>query len=410
MSRLFHPFSNPVDVDEHGELVLVSGSGATVTDDAGRRYLDLAAGLWYCNVGHGRSELADAAAAQMARLASYSNFGDVATQPTVELAERIAELAPVDGSKVFFTSGGSDSVDTAIKLVMALTRVKGQPERNVVVHRRHAYHGMHLGGTALAGIEANRTPTEVGIAGVEVEWDDPASLEAAIDAAGGRVVAFFCEPVIGAGGVRAASPDYLRAVSEICRRHDVLLVVDEVITGFGRLGHWFASERFGVRPDLILFAKGVTSGYLPLGGVVVSEVVWRTLGSGIDGPWRHGYTYSGHATACAVALANIALLEGEGLLPAATRLEAELASALAPLAELPAVVEVRAGVGALAAIQLASAGAAAGAARRLRDRGVLTRALSDGSLQVSPPLCMTTDEVQRAAAACRGALEETEDA
>jgi adenosylmethionine-8-amino-7-oxononanoate aminotransferase len=405
MSRLFHPFSNPVDVDAHGELVLVSGSGAIVCDVGGRDYLDLAAGLWFCNVGHGRAELGAAAAEQMARIASYSTFGDVTIDTTVRLAERIAALAPVDDAKIFFTSGGSDSVDTAIKLVLTLTRLRGEPARNLILHRRHSYHGMHLGGTALAGIDANRIPTEVGIAARIVEWDDPTALEEAIEDAPGRVAAFFCEPVIGAGGVRAAPPDYLPAVAEICRRHGVLLVVDEVITGFGRLGHWFASERFGVRPDLLLFAKGVTSGYQPLGGVVVAGDVWRTLGRSIEGPWRHGYTYSGHATACAVALANLDLLERDGLLAAGDRLETELAAAFAPLVELAAVADVRAGVGALAAVQLApDAGGAARAVQRARDHGVITRALAGESLQISPPLCMSTHEVRRAAEVFRAAL------
>jgi len=404
MSRLFHPFSNPADVDEQGELVLVSGSAASVRDAAGRTYLDLTAGLWFCNAGCGRSELGAAAAEQMGRIASYSTFGDVAVDTTIRLADRIAGLAPVDDPKVFLTSGGSDSVDTAVKLVLALARIRGEPERNIILHRRHSYHGMHLGGSALAGIEGNRMHLAGDLATDVVEWDDPGTLEAAIDAADGRVVAFFCEPVIGAGGVRSTAPEYMAAVKEICDRHRVILVVDEVITGFGRLGGWFASERFGVRPDVLLFAKGVTSGYQPLGGLVLSGDVWRTLGQGLDGPWRHGYTYSGHATACAVALANIELLEREGLLAGGARLESELVAAFAPLAEMPAVTEVRAGVGALAAIQLTSGDAANRAVRGLREHGLLTRAIAGDCLQISPPLCMTSEEVNRAAEACADVL------
>ena len=330
MSRLFHPFSNPIDVDREGELVLTSGSGATVTDSAGNEYLDLTGGLWYCNVGHGRRDLGAVAAEQMARLASFSTFGDNCVQPAIDLAERIADLAPVDDPKVFPTSGGSDAVDTAIKMAIAVAHLRGQPERDVIVHRRHAYHGMHLGGTAITGIPANRANTEPAVHARQAEWDDPEDLQRIIDEDGGRVIAFFCEPVIGAGGVRAPAPDYLRRVEAICRRHDVLLVVDEVITGFGRLGGWFVSERYGVRPDLILFAKGVTSGYVPFGGVVVSARVWQTLGT-TEGPWRHGYTYSGHATASAVALANIDLLEKEHLFEAAARLETELADVFGAL-------------------------------------------------------------------------------
>ena len=397
MSRLFHPFSNPIDVDAAGELVLESGEGATVTDTDGREYLDLAGSLWYCNVGHGRAELATAASEQMGRIESYSTFGDTCTRPAVDLSERIADLAPVDDPKVFFTSGGSDAVDTAIKMVIAVAHLRGEPERDVIVHRRHAYHGMHLGGTAISGIPANRVNTESELHTRQVEWDDPADLERTIEEAGGRVIAFFCEPVIGAGGVHAASPEYLRRVADICARHDVLLVLDEVITGFGRLGGWFASDRFGIRPDLLLFAKGVTSGYQPLGGVVVSSGVWRTLGD-VEGPWRHGYTYSAHATACAVGLANMDLLEKDHLFDAAARLESEIGSAFGPLSGLTGVTEVRSGVGALAAVQLDPAHlSAADAARRLRQHGVLTRAIGGDSLQVSPPLCITTEQVRRAA-------------
>jgi putrescine aminotransferase len=376
----------------------------------GRRYLDATAALWYCNVGHGRAELADAAAAQLRTLAAYSTFGDLATRPTLELADRLAAIAPVPGSRVFLTSGGSDAVDTAIKLVRRYWQVVGRPEKTVVVSRRHAYHGMHAGGTSLSGIPANRLGYGPLLADTaQVPWDSAEGLAAALDATGpDRVAAFFVEPVVGAGGVFPPPTGYLESVEKICGDRDVLLVVDEVITGYGRIGgHWFASGRFGLQPDIVTGAKGVTSGYAPLGTVMVSprvaEPFWR---KGI-GPWRHGYTYSGHAAACAVALANLDLLARDGLLAEAARLETSLARALTPLADHPLVGQVRCGTGALAAVQLDPAALAVDAAlpvracSALRDLGVLTRPLATGALQVSPPF-VTSDQVVSSLAAAIG--------
>ena len=416
MGAYWHPFADMAAVERDGELVITAGHGAHVTDEHGRRYLDATAGLWYCNVGHGRDELAEAAAAQLRRLAAYTTFGDVATLPTLDLAERLASIAPVPGSKVFLTSGGSDSVDTAVKLVRRFWQVTGRPDKTVVVSRRHAYHGMHAGGTSLAGIPANRLGYGPLLdATAQVPWDSAEALATTLDAIGpDRVAAFFVEPVIGAGGVFPPPEGYLESAEKICRDRDVLLVADEVITGYGRIGGaWFASSRYGLAPDVVVGAKGVTSGYLPLGTVLVgprvAEPFWRPGG----GPWRHGYTYSGHAAACAVALANLDLIEREGLLAQASRLERSLDVELGELERHPAVAEVRRGTGALAAVQLAPELLAADPAapqrvtHALREHGVLTRPLATGALQVSPPFVMSDEDVCTMAQAFEAALDDT---
>ncbi len=411
-TKLWHPFADMSAV-QGNELVIASGEGAYVTDEAGRRYLDATAGLWYCNIGHGRRELADAAAAQIGKIAAYSTFGNFATRPTLDLAERIAELAPMDDAVVFFTSGGSDSVDTAVKIVQRYWSLQGKPNKNLIFTRNKAYHGMHMAGTSLAGIEANRTGfTSLLDSVVRVAWDDADDLISELDRLGpDRVAAFFCEPIIGAGGVFAPPPGYLEKVRSACRERGVLFVADEVISGYGRTGHWFASDRWDLDPDLILSAKGLTSGYLPMGAVLVSGAVAEPFWSR-GGVFRHGYTYSGHATAAAVALANLDVLAREKLVQRVLDLEPVLAMALRPLMGSELVVEVRAGVGLLAAVQLAPEAVAADVTLAprvlagLRERGVLTRLLADTSIQVSPAFVVTASDIALLATAIAETLAE----
>jgi adenosylmethionine-8-amino-7-oxononanoate aminotransferase len=411
----WHPFADMKAVSEHGELVLDRGEGSYVWDAGGRRYVDATASLWYCNVGHGRGEIADAAAAQIRRLESYSAFGDLSNQPAIDLAARIAGLAPVDQPKVFLTSGGSDSIDSALKLVRRYWQAKGQPERTLVISRTNAYHGMHVAGTALAGIEANRAGYGPALmeGAATVAWDSAEELEELIGRVGPeRVAAFFCEPVIGAGGVFHAPPGYLAKVREICRQTGVLFVADEVVTGFGRVGSWFASERFDLDPDLIVCAKGITSGYLPLGALVAAGSLAEPFFDGTVGLWRHGYTYSGHAAVAAAALANLDILESEHLIGRARELERELATALAPLADHPLVSGIRMGEGVLAAVQLDADAIAADPtlpARAIaagRTHGIMSRALATGAFHVSPPLVITTDQLTELADGIRAALDD----
>jgi len=409
MGALWHPFSNMSMVEENGEFTLVRGEGCYVYDAGGKRYLDATAGLWYANVGHGRAELADIAAKQIAALASYNIFGDYSNEPAIALAEKLAGIAPMAGCRVFLTSGGSDSVDTAAKLARRYWVETGQPSRTHVIGRQKAYHGMHYAGTALSGIPGNREGYgELVADSATVAWDSAQDLRAAIERIGpDRVAAFYCEPVIGAGGVYPPPEGYLGDVRKICTEYDVLFVADEVVTGYGRIGgSWFASTRFGLEPDMVTTAKGLTSGYLPMGAVLVApKVAEPFFKPGGEVWWRHGYTYSGHATAAAVALGNIAIIEREGLLDEATRLETTLAAALSPLADHERVEEVRCGVGALAAVQLREPTEAAPLAATLRTLGVATRAVGMGGIQVSPPLIMTDEQVGDLAGAISSALD-----
>ena len=409
MGALWHPFSDMGAVEKGGDFVITRGEGVQVYDDADRRYLDATAGLWFANVGHGRSELADAAAAQMRKVAAYSTFGDYATQPTIDLAERLAGIAPVPGSKVFFTSGGSDSVETAAKLAPRYWVEQGEPQRRHIIGRTSAYHGMHYAGTALGGIPGNVDGYgELVADAAHVTWDDPEHLRTTIERLGAdNVAAFFCEPVIGAGGVYPPPADYLTEVRKICTENDVLFVADEVITGYGRIGGaWFASTKFGLEPDMVTSAKGLTSGYAPLGAVLIAPKVAAPFFEPDAGRWfRHGYTYSGHAASAAVALANLDLIEREGLLDEAARLETTIASTLSPLAEHPQVKEVRCGTGALAAVQLNDASKAPALAAGLRAVGVATRAVGAGAVQVSPAFVMTDEQVGELAAGLTKALD-----
>ena len=414
-SAMWNPFAQ-MSTLAGSKISIVGGRGSTVVDAAGREYLDAIASLWYCNVGYGRAELAGAAAAQMRELAAFHTFEYYTNPPAETLCRRIAGLAPMPAAKIFLTpGGGSDAVDTAAKLVRAYWRACGQPDRQVIISRSHAYHGMNAYGTSLGWIPANRdafTPL-VGLV-EQVQWDDPDALDKTIESVGpGRVAAFFCEPVIGAGGVYPPPPGYLTAVREICRKHDVLFVADEVITGFGRVGTWFASGRFGLDPDLITTAKGLSSGYLPIGAVLVAgrvaEPFWRPGSAEV---FRHGYTYSGHPAAAAVALANLDLIEREALVERVAELEPVLAAALEPLAAHPLVAEVRAGTGLLGAVEISPDRRAGDPliGQRLvlavRERGVLTRLLRGVALQVSPPFVITEAEIARTAEAFAGALDD----
>ena len=414
-SAFWNPFANMATLAGNA-ISIVRGEGSTVYDAEGRAYLDALASLWYCNVGYGRAELAEAAAAQMREIAGFQTFEYFTNPPAEALCRRVADLAPMPDAKVFLTpGGGSDAVDTAAKLARAYWRAVGEPKRQVIISRSHAYHGMNAYGTSLGGIPLLTEAFAPLVGQVEqVPWDDPAALEKTIEMVGDdRVAAFFCEPVIGAGGVYPPPEGYLAAVREICRRHNVLFVADEVVTGYGRVGTWFASERFDLDPDLITSAKGLSSGYLPIGAVIagpkVVEPFWKP---GSKEVFRHGYTYSGHPAAAAVALANLDLIEREQLVQRVAALEPVLTAAVAPLSGHPGVSAVRSGTGLLAAVEIAddyrSADPTIGQrlVSAVRDRGVITRLLRGVALQISPPFVITEAELGRIAEAFAGAFDE----
>lgn len=412
MTSYWHPFANMADVAA-SSLRIERGEGVYVFDDTGKRYLDGTASLWYTNIGYGRTEIADAVSEQIVKLHAFHTFGDYTNGPAEELASRIAAIAPVPGSKVFLTSGGSDSVDTAAKLARRYFAATGQPERTVFITREWAYHGMHAYGTSLAGMAPNKEGTGPLVEQVvKVPFDSIDALRDAVSTIGGeRIAGFYAEPVIGAGGVRPVPEVYLKEARSIVRDTGALYVSDEVITGFGRCGDWFASSRFSLEPDLVIFAKGVTSGYAPLGGVIAAPRVAEPFWTGEGTMWRHGYTYSGHPTACVAGIVNLDIIEREGLLTRALELESELMDALEPLTAHPLVSHLRGGVGALAAIQLDPAAlaedptlAARGAAA-VRNAGVITRAIAGGGFQASPPLIITRDQLDEMAAGFQAGLD-----
>ena len=329
-AHYMHPFTDHKSLMDKGSRIITKADGIYIWDSTGEKILDAMSGLWCVNVGYGRKELVDAAAKQMLELPYYNSFFQTTNVPAVKLAEKIIKLAGDDYSHVFFSSSGSESNDTNVRMVRHYWATLGQPERTVIISRNNAYHGstlvgsslggmggMHAQGGMISGIEHIEQPYHYGIApnqdrdafGIEAAgWLEKKILEVGAD----KVAAFIGEPVQGAGGVIIPPKTYWPEIQRICDKYGILLICDEVICGFGRLGKWFGSQLLGCKPDLMTFAKGVTSGYIPLGGVVVGKRVAKVL---IEqgGEFNHGYTYSGHPTACAVALANIEIMEREGL-------------------------------------------------------------------------------------------------
>ena len=396
-TRLWHPFADMSHVRGH-ELVIERGEDVWVFGTDGRRYLDATASLWYANVGHGRHEIAEAVHAQMLKLEAYSAFGDFSNHPARQLADLLADLAPMP-ARAFLVSGGGDAIDTAAKLARRYWAAIDQPDRTLLISRTNGYHGTHGFGTGLGGIPANRVGFGPQVETVQVPHDSLEAAEQAIQEHGAeRVAGIFVEPVIGAGGVYPPMPGYIEGMAELCRRTGVLLIVDSVICGFGRLGSWFGVERWGVEPDMITFAKGVTSGYLPLGGVMVHDRVAEPFWTEGAPVFRHGPTYAAHASCCAAALANIAIL-GDGLLERGAELEEPLHDALKTFADHPAVSEVRGGTGFLGAVEFSDEtmtrhpDAVNRAVMAARERDVLIRPLGR-AVAVSPPLTATHEHIE----------------
>lgn len=406
-ARLWHCQAHMPSIQSH-ELVIARGEGAYVWDEAGRRYFDSSASLWFCNVGHGRAEIGAAVSRQMGQLECYNVFGRFATRPTLDLAERVSAMLPLDDARIFFTSGGSDGIDVAAKIVRRYWSALGRPGKKRIVSRDLAYHGLHAFGTSITGIESNQEGIGRLIAETEtVPHNSVEALRQVFHDRGDEVAAFFAEPVMGTGGVYLPEPGYFEEVQRLCREHDVLFVADEVITGFGRLGEWFGSQRLSLRPDLIVMAKGITSGYMPLGAVAVgarvAEPFWRAEDAVT---LRHGMTYSGHAAACAAAMENLDIIEREHLLDAVGRLSVVLDTEVRRLAGSPIVQEVRSGVGLMAGVQLTGVALAEEASRRLLDRGHIVRAITRGTLQFSPSFVSTEADIRDCVGAVQDVLDE----
>jgi putrescine aminotransferase len=387
-----HPFASPA----RSEFIsIVRGEGATIWDADGREYVDAMASLWYCAVGHGRLEIADSVARQLGTIAAYSCFEPFTNGPADELAERVAALTPMESARVFFCDSGSEAIDTAMKLSRLAHALSGHPERTLVISRERGYHGVNFGGTSAQGIALNRAgwgPLVPDV--VQAPSDDVEALAVLMAERSEQLAAVLVEPVQGAGGVYPPPIDYLADLRRLCDRHGALLIFDEVITGFGRLGSWFAAEHYGAVPDLTTFAKAITSGYMPLGGVLVGERVRAALEADPAYLLRHGYTYSGHAAACAAGLANLAIMEREGLVERSLGVGARLGDGLGALAADGTIDHAR-GDGAVWAAGLRPDQDAPSIRDTMLARGVITRAIGPDTLTFCPPLVTTDDQIDR---------------
>jgi len=442
-AHLIHPLHHPID---HAEPVIyVSGSGSTVRDICGKSYLDGLSGLWNVNVGHGREELAEAAAGQMKELAYFSGYAGSSNVPAIALADRIVALSYPDMQSVFFTSGGAEAIESALKTARFYWRAQGKPDKVKVIARQHGYHGVTLQAMSATFVGSYwkmfepRVPGFVhlqacypyrfqgALPGETVGEAAARELEEAIVREGpDTVAAFLGEPIQGAGGVIYPTDDYWTRVREICTRHHVLLIADEVITGFGRTGRWFALSHWNVQPDMVAFAKGVTSGYLPLGGIIVNAAIKEAMDTvKPEDRWMHAYTYSAHPTCCAVGLKNLEIIEREGLCENAARMGARLHTGLmSAFGDHPNCGDLRGGKGLLAAVEFVEDKATrknfAGSRKisallqaELMKRGVVTRTRPSGGphpapgdiLFFAPPLVVTGEEIDRLVSLSRDAVK-----
>jgi PLP-dependent transaminase len=395
-------------------VVFTRGEGALLWDSDGKEYVDGTCGLWVCPVGHGRRELAEAARRQMEELEYYASFWDFSNEPSIRLAARLAELAPPGLERVFFTNGGSEGTETALKLARLAWHAQDESQRTIVLTRELAYHGVSYGALGATGIPPLREgfgplPGEFVFLTAPFPYRGTTTdglvdeLERTIAEVGAeRIAAFVGEPVIGVGGMVPPHEDYWPRIQEVLRRHGILFVLDEVVTAYGRTGTWFAAEHWGgLEPDLVVTAKALTSGYFPLGAVLVGERVTDML----DGvPFRHGFTYNGHPTGCAVALENLRLIEEEGLLERASELGDHLLAGLQTLEDLPAVGEAR-GFGLMAGLELLVEDAGE-LSDRIRERGVVIRATGQ-KIVMSPPLTIERDLLDRIVEVLRTELART---
>lgn len=398
-----HPFASPAR--EHF-ITLVRGEGSLVWDADGKEYVDAMSSLWYCAIGHGRQEMAEAISKQAGTLAAYSCFDPFTNEPADRLAEQLVGLNPIPNARVFFCQSGSEAVDTAMKLARLTHVLAGNPQRTLIISRMRGYHGTNYGGTTAQGLPPNKEgwgPLVPEV--VQVPSDDVEALAQLMAERSDEIAAVITEPVQGAGGVWPPQEGYLESVRRLCDQHGALLIFDEVITGFGRLGTWFGAQHFGVTPDIMTFAKAVTSGYQPLGGVFVGRAVLDPLEADPSYVLKTGYTYSGHATACAAGTANLAIMEREGLLDEAKRIGARLGAGLRSIADDGLIDHAR-GVSAVWAAGMKEGHDAQRVRDRMRDLGVITRGIAAHSITMCPPLVTTDSQIDRIIDALHTAVSE----
>jgi len=385
---LLHPFS-PAGQDESDYINIVRGEGSTVYDEAGNGYIDGIANLWLCQVGYGRTEIVDAVTQQMNQIHGYNTFAPFTNGPARQVADMIAERSPHPDGRVFLGSSGSEAVDTVLKIARVIMQNRGQSDRQIIVKRTNGYHGTNWGGTSAQGIAANREGWgDLVPHFMEVPHDDLEAAASLFAEHGDRIAAVLTEPVQGAGGVYPPVDGYLEGLRRLCDQHGALLIFDEVICGFGRTGSWFGAQTFGVTPDLMTFAKGVTSGYLPLSGVIISQELSEEL-SEPGYLLRTGYTYSGHNAACAAGVANINIMEREGLVDRADHIGAKLQEGLAALAS-DGLIDSWRGMGAVYAAELNRD--TVPLRNAMMANGVIMRPMGT-CLAICPPLIITDEEI-----------------
>ncbi len=387
-SALLHPFADP-GKPENDFVKIVRAQGTTLWDEDGKSYLDAMGSLWYCQVGHGNAEMIAAISTQLTQLDNHHIFDPFTHQPAIDVAEAIRSKCPMPDGRVFLGSSGSEAVDTALKLIRQFHRLRGDHDRQVIVRRTRGYHGTNWGGTTAQGIELNREGWgDLVPHFIEVDPDDVEDAARVFAEHGDRIAGVITEPVQGAGGVFPPSDGYLEGLRRLTTQHGALLCFDEVISGFGRTGSWFASQTFNVTPDLITFAKGVTSGYQPLSGVILGRSVAEAFETS-DAVLRTGYTYSGHPASCAAGIANIAIIERDGLVGRATEIGRRFEAAFSALESDGTICSHR-GTGAVRAAQVH--GDALATRQRMLDRGVVVRPIGD-ALAFCPPLTSTDAEI-----------------
>jgi putrescine---pyruvate transaminase len=413
--HVWNPMSRMSDVHGH-QRVWVRGDGSRLFDEEGRSFIDGCASLWYVNVGYGRTEIVEAVTRQMSALPAWMLFGPNVAPVTVELAERLASLTPGDLNRMYFSCGGSESNEMAFKIARQYFRLRGEPGRYKVISRRGSYHGSTFGALSATGTAQNRTMFEPLVPGFR--HVSPDSIEALTDAIAlegpHTIAAIIVDPSAAASGIQFPPERYLADLRDICTRHGILLIADEVICGFGRTGTWFGVDHWDITPDMITMAKGMSSGYLPIGAVAVSDAIvdpFTSSDPAVESSFMSGNTYAGHATCCAAALANIEIIEHENLLEASTTRGAQLFDLCRAFEDSPFVARVTGGRGLAVGIEFNDdhiSDPAARIAAAAYSRGVIVRPLTPTIVTLSPPLIVTTDEVREICESIAVALEALE--